>query len=191
MSLVIDGANNKVLDTNSNEALEFVATASAVNHPKLTNAATAGRPKIEAAGDDTNISLELAAKGTGTVIAQANVADANVIGALPVLHRIDVPAGATGDVDVVLTHKTRVIDAWLVKRSAAGGGAGTIQLKNGSSAITDAMSIDVADQTVVHAGTIDDAQHEIAAAGTLKITRTRSASTDETCTVYVLGVRVA
>ena len=119
------------------------------------------------------------------------VADANLIGGLPVVHRIDVAAGATGDVDTVLTHKTRVIDVWLVKQAAAGGGAGTIQVKNGATAITDAISINIADQTVARAGTIDDAQHEIAAAGTLKITRTRTASTDETCTVYVLGLRVA
>jgi hypothetical protein len=191
MAGAFDGLNNKILDGNGNEVAEWVATGSAVNHPKLTNAATGGRPKIEAAGDDTNISLELAAKGTGTVIAQANVADANVIGALPVLHRIDVAAGATGDVDVVLTHKTRVIDVHLVKKNGAGGGAGSITVKNGSSAITNAMSIDVADQTVVRAGTIDDAQWEIAASGTLKITRTRSASSDETCTVYVHGIRVA
>lgn len=119
------------------------------------------------------------------------VADANVTGGVPVLHRVDVPAGATGDVDTVLVNKTRIVEAWLVKRSAAGGGAGTIQLKNGSNALTDAMSIDVADQTIVRAGTLDDAQQEIAAGGTLKITRTRTASTDETCTVYVLGLLVA
>lgn len=121
----------------------------------------------------------------------ANVADANVVGGIPVLHRIDVPAGVTGNVDTTLTHKTRVVDAWLVKTAAAGGGAGTIQVKNGASAITDAMSIDVNDQAIARAASIDDAQAEIAAGGTLRITRTRTASTNEACTVYVLGVRVA
>lgn len=121
----------------------------------------------------------------------ANVADANVVGGLEVLHRIDVPAGTTGDVDVVLTHKTRVTDAWLVKKNANGGGAGTIQVKNGSNAITDAMSININDQAIARATSINDANWEIAAGGTLKVTRTRSASTDETCTVFVRGVRVA
>lgn len=121
----------------------------------------------------------------------ATVADANVVGGIPVLHRIAVPAGTTGDVDTVLTHKTLITDVWLVKTAAAGGGAGTIQVKNGSNAITDAMSIDVADKAVVRAATVDDAYHEIAAAGTLKITRTRTASTSEACTVYALGVRTA
>lgn len=139
----------------------------------------------DAIGEDLLTANEL----TGRVA--ANVADANVVGGIPVLHRIDVPAGTTGDVDVVLTHKTRVTDVWLVKKNAAGGGAGTIQAKNGSDAITDAMSIDINDKVIARATEIDDAFAEIAAAGTLKITRTRTASTDEQCTVYVLGVRVA
>lgn len=117
-------------------------------------------------------------------------ADANVIGGIPVLHRIAVPTGTTGDVDVTLTHATRVIDVWLVKTAAAGGGAGTIQVKNAANAITDAMSIDVVDQTVVRAGTIDDARHEISAGGTLRVSRTRTASTSEACVVYVLGIRI-
>lgn len=121
----------------------------------------------------------------------AVVADANVVGGLPVLHRIAVPAGTTGDIDVVLTHKTLVVDVHLVKTAAAGGGAGTIQVKNAGNAITDAMSIDVNDQAVVRAASINDANHEIAAGGTLRVTRTRTASTSEACTVYVLGVRVA
>jgi hypothetical protein len=121
----------------------------------------------------------------------ATVADANTSPGLPVLHRIDVPAGATGNVDTVLTYKTRVVEVWLVKKTAAGGGAGTIQVKNGASAITDLMSINVADQTVVRCTTIDDASHEIAQGGTLRITRTRTASADESCVVYILGVLVA
>ena len=125
----------------------------------------------------------------GTVA--GSVADANVIGGLPVLHRVDVAAGVTGNVDTTLTHKTRVVDAWLVKTGAAGGGAGTIQVLNGAGAITDAMSINIADAAVARALTIDDAQHEIAAAGTLRVTRTRTTSTNEACVVYVLGVRVA
>lgn len=118
-------------------------------------------------------------------------ANSNVIGSIDLVHRIPVPAGATGDVDTVLTYKSRVIDAWLVKTNANGGGAGTIQVLNGSNAITNAMSIDINDTTIARATQINDANHEIAAGGTLKITRTRTASTDETCIVYVRVVRVA
>ncbi|RJQ04826.1 MAG: DUF2190 family protein [Bacillota bacterium] len=120
----------------------------------------------------------------------ANVANANVVGGIPVLHRIDIADAATGDVDTVLTHKTRVLDVWAVKTGAAGGAANTVQAKNGANAITNALDINVNDQTVVRAGTIDDAQHEIAAGGTLKITRTKAGG-NAACTVYVLGVRVA
>lgn len=139
--------------------------------------------------DGTNVYAEDAGGLQG--LSAGVVADLNVISALPVLHRVDVPAGTTGDVDVTITHKIRVLDVWLVKRVAAGGGAGTIQVKSTAAVITDAMSINVADQTVVRCATIDDAAHEIAAGGILRCTRTRTASTDETCSVYVLAVRVA
>ena len=128
-----------------------------------------------------------AAEVTGRAMAVG--ANANVIGAIPVLHRIDITAGALADTDVVLTHKTRVIDAWLVLRGA-GVANTTLQVKNGASAITDAMAASGADTAVVRAATIDDAQHEIAAAGTLRVTSATGA-TQPDATVYVLGVRVA
>lgn len=130
-----------------------------------------------------------AASLSGTQMA-VNAA-ANVIGSVPVLHRIAVPAGTTGDVDVTLTHKTLVTDCWLYKTTAAGGGAGTIQVKNGASAISSAMSIDINDKTIARTTEIDDAANEIAAGGTLRVTRTRTASTSEACVVFVQGLRVA
>lgn len=167
-----------------------VLAASAAGRGKMANDffnATTADDKFaaDAIGEDLLTANEL----TGRVA--ANVASNNLVGGLPVVHRFVIPAGTTGDVDFVLTHKTRIYDVTLVKTAAAGGGAGTIQVKNGSSAITNAMSIDVNDQTVVRAGTIDDAQHEVAAAGTLRFTRTRTASTDESCIAYVYGMRVA
>lgn len=116
-------------------------------------------------------------------------ADADVIGAIPVLHRIDIAAGALGNTDVTLTHKTRVIDAWLVLRGA-GVATTTLQVKNGANAITDAMAASGSDQALVRAASIDDAYHEIAAGGTLRVTSATGA-TQPDATVYVLGVRVA
>lgn len=118
-------------------------------------------------------------------------AAANVIGSAEVVHRIVVPAGTTGNVDVTLTHKTLVTDCWLYKTTAAGGGAGTIQVFNGASAISSAMSIDINDKVIARTTEIDDAANEIAAAGTLRITRTRTASTSEACVVFVKGLRIA
>lgn len=74
------------------------------------------------------------------------MADANVIGGIPVLHRVAVADGATADVDVVLTHKTLVTDVWLVKTGGAGGANDTITVKNGANVITDAMDIKRAPQ---------------------------------------------
>lgn len=141
---------------------------------------------------DVNQDGTLAASSQTGAIANT-VADANVIGGLTLTHRIDVAAGATGNVDVVFTYKSRVVDVRLVKKSAAGGGAGTIQVFNGTggNAITDAMSINVNDKVVVRCAEIDDAYHEIAAGATVRVTRTRTASTDETCTVYIETIRVA
>lgn len=115
----------------------------------------------------------------------ATVADVNTTGGIPVLYRIDC-AALTGDVDVVVAEKIRVIDVWAVA-TAAGGASDTIIVKNGSTAITDTMDLNVSDKVVVRALTIDDAQHEIAAAGTLKV----SGASAATCVVYVLAIRVA
>lgn len=115
----------------------------------------------------------------------ATVADVNVVGGLPILYRI-AAAALTGDVDVTLTYKSRVIDVWCVA-TAAGGASDTITVKNGATAITDAMDLNVSDKAVVRAGTIDDAAYEIAAAGTLRV----SGASAATCDVYVLAIRVA
>lgn len=63
---VLDGVS-EIKDTNSLRALLITPTASAVNYPEITNAATGADPKIEAEGTDANINLELGGKGTGGV----------------------------------------------------------------------------------------------------------------------------
>lgn len=180
-----------ILDTNGNELFLLTATGSAVNELTLANAAASGRPVLSATGNDTNISWELQAKGTGQVVVASNVASANVLGGVPVVHRYTVAAGATGDLDVTLTHKTLIYDVCLYKKVTVGGGDGTIQVKNTAAAITNAMSINVADETIVRATTINDANNEIAAGGILRITRTRTTSLDESCEVVVSGFRIA
>lgn len=54
-------------DTNGAELIKVTATASAVNEITVTNAATSNKPSITATGGDTNITLRLAGKGTGSV----------------------------------------------------------------------------------------------------------------------------
>ena len=56
-----------ILDSNENELVKGTATASAVNEITVTNAATGNGPTISATGSDTNIDLNIEAKGTGIV----------------------------------------------------------------------------------------------------------------------------
>lgn len=60
-------SGSSVVDVNLNELIKFGTTASAVNEVTITNAAVGGTPTISATGNDTNISLGLTPKGTGTV----------------------------------------------------------------------------------------------------------------------------
>jgi hypothetical protein len=62
------GSAGEIDDANGNELIKFPATvASAINEITVTNAAVGGTPSITASGDDTNISLNLVAKGSGSV----------------------------------------------------------------------------------------------------------------------------
>jgi len=118
------------------------------------------------------------------------VTDVNIKAEVMVVHRVDVADAATGDINVTIDDKIRVIDVWLVKTGGAGGASDTIQVKETANVITNAMDINVVDQTIVRAGTIDDAEWEIPAAGTLRITRTKVSAANVACTVFVKGIRV-
>lgn len=73
----------QVNDANGNESLLLSATASAVNEITVANAATGNGPTISATGDDTNIDLNLAAKGAGAVKVGGNaVLDAGDVGSV-------------------------------------------------------------------------------------------------------------
>lgn len=115
----------------------------------------------------------------------ATVANVNTVGGVTLLYRITASA-LTGDVDVTVAEKIRVLDVWCVA-TAAGGASDTIIVKNGTTAITDAMDLNVSDKVIARAGTIDDAAHEIDADGTLRV----SGASAVTCEVYVLAIRVA
>ena len=155
----------------------------------------------------TSLAAEIAARealaadlasSTGTTLAgvllgtqTANTLTDNVIGAIPVVHRVTVADGSTGNVDVTLTHKTLITDVHVIKTAGAGGASDTLQVLNSSNAITDAMSINVSDQVVVRAGTINDAYQTIAAGGTLRCTRTKASAANVACVVIVQGIRIA
>ena len=161
--------------------------------PDLTHATGVYRPQggnslVVASGGQITVESggEIVIESGGAIEAP-EVANANTQGGIPVMHRIDI-GDASGDTDVVLDHKTRVTDVHIVK-TVAGGASDTVTVKNGATAITDALDLNVADKVIVRAGTIDDAQHEIAAGGTLRVTAVKS--TNPACIVYVHGLRVA
>ena len=61
-----------LLDTNGNELAKVTATSSAVNEFTVANAATGNSPRISVTGDDSNVDLDLLAKGTGHVTVRGN-----------------------------------------------------------------------------------------------------------------------
>ena len=149
---------------------------------------TSGVIDIESGGSVVVASGASLILESGSTFDHGVVDNANVVGGIPVLHRIDI-ADVTGDTDLVLTNKTRVLDIWAVKTATNGGASDTVTVKNGTNAISSAIDLNINDTLLARTTSIDAAQHEIAAAGTLKITAAKSTSVS--CTVYVLGLRVA
>jgi len=126
---------------------------------------------------------------TGRVV--GNVADDAVIGGVPVVHMVAVASGANGDVDVTLTHKTRVLDVLVILKGAGTAGS-TVTVKNAANAITNAIDVSGGgDKAVFRGGEIDDARYEIAAAGTLKVSKASTGGDFPGALVVVTGVRVA
>lgn len=124
-----------------------------------------------------------------------NVATGDAIGGIPNVHMITIPTGATGNIDTTITDTELVTDVWIVKDSvSADSAANSIQLVNGtgSNYLTDAISENgTAASAIVRAGYIYQTYAKIAAGATLRVVRTRAASGDVGCTVYVETVRVA
>lgn len=127
----------------------------------------------------------------GSILIPPTVADADLVSGTPQAYTIDVPDGVTADIDKVLPKKFRVTDVRVIKKAGAGGASDTITVKNAANPITDAIDINVADKVVKRAGTIDDAYYDIAAGGTLRVTRTKSSAANVACQVVVEGVLVA
>ena len=62
-----------IRDDSDNEQLIFQKNTTAVNYFEMTNAATGNNPALSVAGDDTNVGLNIATKGSGSVSVAANV----------------------------------------------------------------------------------------------------------------------
>jgi hypothetical protein len=76
-SIAATSFTGNITDTNSNELITFIPTASAVNTVTIANAAPGAGPTISADGEDTNIDINLVPKGNGYVIAKTPIASDN------------------------------------------------------------------------------------------------------------------
>jgi hypothetical protein len=68
-----------ILDTNGLQLALLTATSSAVNEITLANAATGNNPTISATGDDSNIGISFATKGTGVIKAEDAGGNVNAV----------------------------------------------------------------------------------------------------------------
>ena len=68
----------EIQDANGNELVEITATGSAVNHFKVTNAATGNNVTLEATGSDNNVGFNVTSKGTGLVTVTTGVAFSHI-----------------------------------------------------------------------------------------------------------------
>ena len=176
---------------NANPALRLGVVATALFFGYALEAQLAPGIVNVMVAEASGISTIAAGSLEGTVV--ANVANDAVIGGIPVIFAIAIPGGAAAAKNIVSTHKIRVIDVWAVHTAGAGEANDTITVGNGANAITDAMSWAGADQAIVRAGTINDANHEIAAGGQLRVTTTDADAGADVGAgiVYVLAERVA
>lgn len=119
-----------------------------------------------------------------------NVANANVIGGVPVVFRANL-ADSTSDVDIVSTHKVHITGATVIARGTNGVNANTVQVKNTANALSDAIALSgKVSGDLVQAASLVVAQQEIAAGGTIRISSTKAGG-DCTATIYIYGFRVA
>lgn len=125
------------------------------------------------------------------VLSPPTVADAAVQGGVPLVFRHTLTAGADGDQDITVTPKIRVIDALIVLKGAGTAGS-LVTVKNGATAISDAVDVSAGlDKAIFRIASIDDAQQEIAAGGTLRISKASTGADFPGAEVYVNALHVA
>jgi len=97
--------------------------------------------------------------------------------------RVTATAGA-GTGAFTATRGFRVFDATAYKTAALGNAGDTVQVFNGAGAVSDAISLNVADTAIARAGTIDDATYAFVVGDTLNVT-TVEGGVDSACHIFV------
>ena len=113
--------------------------------------------------------------------------DGEDFGFIPVTLKVLTAAGATNTVALTMERKFTLIDVNARNFGGDGTSSDALTIKNGSSAITDAIAMTGADNIIARAGSIDDAQHEIAAGGTLNVVASNGSGGLQTMIVYLTG----
>lgn len=90
----------------------------------------------------------------------------------PIELELDIADVASDDYDVAVDESLELVDVTVIKNGASAGG--TLTVKNGATAITDAI-VAAVDKVVTRVGTIDRAQSTIPAGGTLRFSVNRGA----------------
>lgn len=140
---------------------------------------------------DGSIAAADLAEDTVTGNKAAEVADANTSPGLVVGHRTTVASGADGNTDITIDDKIRVISAFAQLKGAGTAGA-TLQLLNGSNAITEAVDVSAfGDKAVVQITTYDDAYVDIADGGTLRWAKASTGGDFPGAECYVIGLKSA
>ena len=176
-NILIDDAHF-IADENGNEQIIFQTTSSAVNQFDITNAATGNPPKLSATGGDSNIDLDIEAKGTGHVTVRGNTnsgaiqfncennSHGQIVTAQPhsagVTNTLTLPAGSSSTlVSLVstdtLTNKSLTAPVLTGSSSAAGSILFKEDTDNGTNAVTLIGPASTADVTVTlpnSAGTV-------------------------------------
>jgi hypothetical protein len=159
--LVIDPSDGITLDANgvavtltADSGLVFTGAVGSgtlgVDADDTTIENAAGGIRCKAGGLNGTHFADSSANGTGAIIVTATLAAGNTV----TIWNANAP------------FKARVIDAWSVATSAD---AGTWYIDDGGTAITDTVAVTAADKTINRAGTINDAEHDILAGGSLRV----------------------
>lgn len=125
------------------------------------------------------------------VLSPPTVADAAVQGGVPLVFRLTLTSGADGNQDITVTPKIRVIDTVIVLKGAGTAGS-LVTVKNGATAISNAVDVSAGlDKALFRISSIDDAQQEISAGGTLRLSKASTGGDFPGAEVYVYALHVA
>lgn len=176
MSLKVNGPNNSLDDTNGNELLIVSATGSAVNEFTVVNAATGNRPRLQASGGDTNVSVALRPKGsTGTTVIEDSSGNEVIIaaaGTASAVNELTATNAATGNApSLAATGGDTNIDLQLSAKgtgSVALGDSGTASATAGAATLNTTRGVITSEALTTAAG----------ADYTLTLTNSKVAATD-------------